>query len=862
MTPIDKQSFAATSAEEARPAALKTQIALPEHLVAMPGGQWTLWRWACLRGAGFPSHLIEKLAGPACPSAADLLLRMEQEAERKQDELIAALQRELQNAGDDESRKTQSRYLKQARKGRFTEPATAAAEPLRQEAMAALSRLESARASFQNAFSAATREVSRQIMAIAADESFRQAILLQNQNAFRHVLHSFTREQQEQPRRGFKERQNQELIASYLQRYCLKNDTVGFFGPVGWAKIDPTIKDIHVRPGPGLITSSSIYFENWCIETLAEKLAEDKRLRPWLMPRRFPFAYLEGNTLHQPAGKTALSSGQVAVLQSCAGDLTARQIAAKVLAMPDAGLKDEEEVYEILRHFAAKRIVAWTLEIPISLEPERRLRQLLERVEPEELRAPALQALEEIEQARDNISKAVGNATALDGALSKLDEVFTRRTGKPATRLPGGIYAGRTLIYQDCRRDLELEIGAKVIEDLSAPLSLILTSARWFSYEVAIANRNIFEQIYRDLLGPDGQGPVGFLQFWIRVQPFLIATSKRASTKLVPEFQRRWQEVLALPPGARRVHYRSEDLRARVEEVFAAPHSGWRLARYHSPDVMIAATDADAIRRGDYSFVMGEVHITINTLRYSFVVAKHPEPEQLFQAIRSDFPLPRLIMVAPRQLPGINNRTFLTLTSPDDYYLEISRDSIANKPRSQVLSSADLVIVDSPRGLMVRTRDGRLEFDILEVFGEWMSAGTVECMEILGHAARVPRVSVDKMVIFRESWSFSAEELKFIHDPEEHERYLGARAWMRRHDLPRYVFVKVAVERKPFFVDFDSTIYVEILVKAVRRVLASEQKDTPVTVTEMLPSPDQLWLRDAQNQTYTSELRIVARDSV
>jgi hypothetical protein len=45
-------------------------------------------------------------------------------------------------------------------------------------------------------------------------------------------------------------------------------------------------------------------------------------------------------------------------------------------------------------------------------------------------------------------------------------------------------------------------------------------------------------------------------------------------------------------------------------------------------------------------------------------------------------------------------------------------------------------------------------------------------------------------------------------------------------------------------------------------VLASEQKDTPVTVTEMLPSPDQLWLRDAQNQTYTSELRIVARDSV
>jgi hypothetical protein len=25
------------------------------------------------------------------------------------------------------------------------------------------------------------------------------------------------------------------VIANYLQRYCLKNDTIGFYGPVGWA---------------------------------------------------------------------------------------------------------------------------------------------------------------------------------------------------------------------------------------------------------------------------------------------------------------------------------------------------------------------------------------------------------------------------------------------------------------------------------------------------------------------------------------------------------------------------------------------------------------------------------------------------
>jgi hypothetical protein len=115
-------------------------------------------------------------------------------------------------------------------------------------------------------------------------------------------------------------------------------------------------------------------------------------------------------------------------------------------------------------------------------------------------------------------------------------------------------------------------------------------------------------------------------------------------------------------------------------------------------------------------------------------------------------------------------------------------------------------------------------------------------------------------VISRESWSFQAVDLKFIDEKDEHERFLEARRWMGKHGLPRFAFAKLPVEVKPIYVDFDSLIYVEMLTKLVRRTLASDHAHEPITVTEMLPRPDELWLRDHQGHQYTSELRIVAHD--
>ena len=73
------------------------------------------------------------------------------------------------------------------------------------------------------------------------------------------------------------------------------------------------------------------------------------------------------------------------------------------------------------------------------------------------------------------------------------------------------------------------------------------------------------------------------------------------------------------------------------------------------------------------------------------------------------------------------------------------------------------------------------------------------------------------------------------------------RNWAKSHGMPRFVFVKVPTEMKPFYLDFDSPIYVDIFTKAIRKMDGQSKSNEPVLLTEMLPAPDQLWLTDAES---------------
>jgi hypothetical protein len=109
------------------------------------------------------------------------------------------------------------------------------------------------------------------------------------------------------------------------------------------------------------------------------------------------------------------------------------------------------------------------------------------------------------------------------------------------------------------------------------------------------------------------------------------------------------------------------------------------------------------------------------------------------------------------------------------------------------------------------------------------------------------------MVIVRETWRFDARELAWCRQKRPVERFAAMHRWMRAHQLPRFVFVKVPSEKKPFFTDLYSVELAEIFALAVGRAES-------VQLTEMLPGPDEVWLADPDGERYVSELRLVLRD--
>lgn len=833
---------------------------LPEHLIGMVGADWAFWRSVCLRGAGFPAHLVLQLAAADTAAAADNFLILEKQAAGQHEALRQAIRLQLEGTSDPEERKPLARALKQLGKGKTPEKISGAASEY-EAAIATSTRAESARSEFAKYFQADRAAISGTIAAIAQDDTFRQAVLLQNRGALRRVLHSLSDLALGKKKRGFKERQNEELIANYLQRYCVKNDSIGFFGPIGWGKFVPQPEATRVQPGHQLIESSGVYFEEWCMDALAERMGEEKTIRPWLVPRRTPTLYLEGFSLYLPGGGvTRVPPLHAAVLKRCNGDNTAREIAQELIGTPGSGIHDEGQIYRILEQLLEKGLIRWQLEVASEANSERRLRSQLERIEKAELRQPLLQMLDEIDTHRNTISKAIGNADELDLALGRLEESFIRITGKSTNRAAGQMYAGRTLIYQDCRRDIRLEIGPEVLNELAAPLSLLIGSARWFTHRVATVFRNALQEIHSDIARKSRRNTIDLLQFWFKSQDIILDPKLRLFERIIPEYQALWNEILDLPEGQSRVQFTTQELRPRVEAVFAAPRCGWQRARYHSPDVMIAADSIESIRQGNYSFVLGELHMAVNTVRGVFAMAQHPCPAAMFDAFTADMGEARVVPVPPREWPGMTTRNMLALVSPKDYHLEISVDAPASAPRAQTLPISAFVVENTARGLQVRTRDGRLRFDVIEFFGEVFSAQSTDCMKIAPHRAHVPRVSIDRLIICRETWRFPASSLHFIQIEEESQRYLAARRWMRQNNLPRFAFMKVHVETKPCFIDFDSPVYVEILCKMARRALASDSPDTPVVISEMVPGPDQLWLPDADGQKYTSELRLVVLD--
>lgn len=146
---------------------------------------------------------------------------------------------------------------------------------------------------------------------------------------------------------------------------------------------------------------------------------------------------------------------------------------------------------------------------------------------------------------------------------------------------------------------------------------------------------------------------------------------------------------------------------------------------------------------------------------------------------------------------------------------------------------------------------GTLRVPLLDVFWLQIFISGARTFDPQPEQHHAPRLTIGHTVLAREAWNIPAGEVPAsAQDVGAFARDLG---------MPRRVFVKSPLERKPMYLDTDSPVLARILCRHARHA-AAESSQHRIRFTEMLPTPEQAWLADPDGDRYVSELRLVALD--
>jgi hypothetical protein len=581
---------------------------------------------------------------------------------------------------------------------------------------------------------------SERLAEAAGDPRFQEAVTWQNPAALANaVLKVASRSPTKPPSKA---RGREEIVASYLQRYCGKNDTIGFFGPLAWGRIEDDGPPLHATSG-GLVRERAVHLESWCVQAVAEALDPELRIA------RGP-------------------------------------------------------------------------------HPERELRAALDSHSDADVARRGREALDRLEAARATVADVPPDG--LRDALRALDDVFTDLTAQDAVRNPGMAYGARTLSYIDCMRDLDVTMGPGLVTAMAPALQTLFEACRWWSGRVQAFGRRAVEELLPDA----GRGP--FMPVLGQAFGTLMQHPPELDDELA-EFHRRLQALLADPDPA--------TIGARASAAFADHEPAWRHAVFNSVDIQIAASHEAAVSDGDFLAVVGDVHPGNNPLIQGVFAHRHPDPDRFRDAHLRGIGHGLPVLLPPwSPTMGADGRG-MPATTDDMVHIAVMPETRAQAGRRTWI--AQELLVD---GTDLVDRTGELRVSIFDAFWLPFFISGVRTFSLLPEEEHTPRVTIGDTVLRRESWSIPATDIP--------ERADDVAAFARDRAMPRRLFMKSPLERKPMYLDTESAVLSRILCRQARH--AREQLGTRMEFTEMLPAPDECWLADADGNRYVSELRIVAVD--
>jgi hypothetical protein len=535
-------------------------------------------------------------------------------------------------------------------------------------------------------------------------------------------------------------------VASYWQRYCAKNDTIGFFGPLAWGRVTDDGPPLHAHCGR-LIAQRDVHFEAWAVQALAERLDPELRVA--------------------------------------------------------AGPRTEHELRVALEHHAD-----------------------------EDVRARGLAALGSLEAARDDVASA--SPDALDEALARLDSVFIELTERDPTRNPGMAYGARTLCYLDCLRDLEVTVGPGFVRDVAPALEVLFEAGRWYSGRV----EKVCWPVVEAALPDHDRGPFGPVLGSVLGTLFGLGAGLAGDLgRVVQELHRRLETLLTDPDPA--------TIGGRAISAFADYEPAWRHSVFSSVDLQVAASDEAAVAVGDYLVVVGDIHLGGNPLIQGVFAHRHPDPPG-FMARFVDGVGQGLPMLLPPWTPtmGVESRG-LPATTDDMVHIAVLPQTRAQAGRRTWVAEELLV-----EGTDLVDRTGVLRVPLRDVFALPIFIAGMRMLSLLPDHEHSPRVTIGNTVLRREGWNVRAADV-----PEQAE---DIARFARELGMPRRVFTKSPLERKPMYLDIQSPTLCRIFCRQARQA-AAQSTQAQLSITEMLPLPEQCWLADADDNRFVAELRLVAQ---
>lgn len=643
------------------------------------------------------------------------------------------------------------------------------------------------------------------------------------------------------PARNNRSRGREQHLLLYLQRLCTKNDTFSRFGPTAWGRSDQEIAGINFEPKSG-VAARDAFLERWAAHAVASAMNADPEIFAELSPRLNPNGKIDRQAFisSDTGEKTSLSPEDLEIVERCDGRTAVHALGAPV---------------ESVGRLVERNILRCAIEVA-ALEPYA-FRLLC--VEVEKWRAgPAREKWLSILQPIAALASKFVAVTEIPDRQQILDDARARLQAIGAARESGdrSLYSAVNPLGEEVFRDSQFHINEALLNEVAleaAPwIDLWRDSYAFVASRVAAGLRQIFEKTAG---GNDALPLPAFLRACEMSKlplngPGLVALATMA-----------FQEVKSAFREKLRPHADADEYELTVDDCHAVrekfEYAKFDEYTYPSGDFQISAESMEAVARGDYQWILAELHPPVALLHHCMYWSC-PDKTALNDAFA------RSVVGRPNFHFGFFAADFTAHTTVRLF------DAI---PQFSNFVAPQL---GNPKWRTVRPADAEVYLD--PGSGD-VCARKTESREHLGSFARAwviplgfhpfqfavsphtPRLRSGRVIVQRRTWTVRADEIpasNYTGISRELvvaiERLRGQKNW------PRYIYIRPteqALRRsgaegrdkdtKPVFIDLESYLFLEIF----HRWLT---KSGELEVTEMLPDPDHLPWREPDGRR-TFELR-------